>query len=1321
VTVTGGELPDGTVVNLGGTEFTVGTGSESVAVGQEKWNLADLGTPLRWFKDQKVTVSLALPSTDATLAALALADGDGAAVPLAPAFAAGETRYGASVRNPVSRVTVTATPNHAAAELEWLDGDGNALADADADADGFQLDLAVGDTVLTAKVTASDNTTVRRYTVTVMRAPAPPVPTAGSLVSNTGITGGAGTYLILAQSFETGDNAAGYAIANVQLPMGTAAGRTTVVTIREDDNGAPGGLVTTLANPASLASNALNTFTVPPGTTVELDAETTYWVSVNDVSQASISVTAYFTVVANGDDTGASGWSIGDKILSRAETSSTWTETAASLMLAVNGAAKTAANTAATGAPSVSGAPQAGERLVAGIGTMVDANGLPAFPSAFSFQWVRVTYTVGTNPVQDEAGNGAEALVDETVTNNTGGADTTAPVLVSAVVQARGDTIVLIFDEDLDFTGTDLPDKSAFTVEVDGLAVSVSSVFASSTDRLNLFVSLVIDGNQTVTVSYAKPSSGEVIKDAAGNETEDFTYTEVTNNSNFDFAPSLVSAEVDGTTLVLTYSEELDTGSVPATGDYGVAVDGGAETEPSSVKVSGRKVTLTLTDAVGEEATVTVSYTPGTNPIQDAGGNDAVAFTGRAVSNDTPEAEKGEVRITDGYDKVFDPEDGDAEGRLEVFYKGEYGSVCDDRFDRDFDDPGTPGDTTKVPNQAARLACRWAGFETGAMVSNAGKLAQPLEIWLDDVRCVSATDKHWRPAGSPDPTGLHHCYNAGVGRHNCTPKEDVWLECTGKLESATQEEEAALTATFENAPSSHDGTSAFTVQLALSAPIANTAADLKDNAIEATGATLDSVAQVDGRSDLWALTLTPGGTGAVTVSVDATGACGDPGTLCTSDGNALSEDATTTIAGPAVAPLTVRFEDGPGSHDGSSEFTVDIVFSEVPAGQNNHRKIRNALTVSGGTDLRMTRVGTDKAHRRVTVEPDGDGAVRLSIAPTLDCADANALCTADGGRLESPVAINIPGPDAQTVLRIEPLTAQFTNLPDEHDGSTRFSVDIVFSERPAGVNNKQIREAVRVDGGTKRQMKRVDESFKHRRLPIDPDGYGEITVSLPATTDCAAANALCTDTGGMLEQSIKTTIPGPVAISVADAEVDEGPNAVLAFAVTLDRARTSQVRVDYATEDGTATAGADYTAVWGTLTFAAGERSKTVNVQVLDDAHDDDGETVKLKLSNAVGGRIEDGDGDGDRALSLRALPGERAGDGVGHGGLRRRHADPDARWRPAARDGHGSPATWPPMWEACRPRCWPRSACSTGSTAPGLPGAPSARARSADAIRCPS
>ena len=58
LTVSGGTLPDGAVLNVGGTELTVGTDSATSTAGQEQWNLQALGISFAWVEDQKVSVSL---------------------------------------------------------------------------------------------------------------------------------------------------------------------------------------------------------------------------------------------------------------------------------------------------------------------------------------------------------------------------------------------------------------------------------------------------------------------------------------------------------------------------------------------------------------------------------------------------------------------------------------------------------------------------------------------------------------------------------------------------------------------------------------------------------------------------------------------------------------------------------------------------------------------------------------------------------------------------------------------------------------------------------------------------------------------------------------------------------------------------------------------------------------------------------------------------------------------------------------------------------------------------------------------------------------
>ena len=98
--------------------------------------------------------------------------------------------------------------------------------------------------------------------------------------------------------------------------------------------------------------------------------------------------------------------------------------------------------------------------------------------------------------------------------------------------------------------------------------------------------------------------------------------------------------------------------------------------------------------------------------------------------------------------------------------------------------------------------------------------------------------------------------------------------------------------------------------------------------------------------------------------------------------------------------------------------------------------------------------------------------------------------------------------------------------------------------------------------------------------------------------------------------------PQGATLSVADATAEEG--AQLAFRVTLSRTSERRVSVSYRTEDGTATAGEDYSAVSGTLIFAPGETTKTITVATRDDSIDDDGETVMLRLTSYSGAYLED-------------------------------------------------------------------------------------------------
>ncbi|GAB6173125.1 hypothetical protein JCM15765_26030 [Paradesulfitobacterium aromaticivorans] len=117
-------------------------------------------------------------------------------------------------------------------------------------------------------------------------------------------------------------------------------------------------------------------------------------------------------------------------------------------------------------------------------------------------------------------------------------------------------------------------------------------------------------------------------------------------------APVLQSAEVSGSTLTLTYNEGVDSTTVPAAGDFAVSVNSSPATV-STVAVSGITVTLTLSSAVSAGDTVTVSYTKGTSPVQDASGNTVANLTGQTVTNSTAGLSSDTtLKVKTGYSNV---------------------------------------------------------------------------------------------------------------------------------------------------------------------------------------------------------------------------------------------------------------------------------------------------------------------------------------------------------------------------------------------------------------------------------------------------------------------------------------------------------------------------------------------------------------------------------------------------------------------------------------------------------------------------------------------
>ena len=320
--------------------------------------------------------------------------------------------------------------------------------------------------------------------------------------------------------------------------------------------------------------------------------------------------------------------------------------------------------------------------------------------------------------------------------------------------------------------------------------------------------------------------------------------------------------------------------------------------------------------------------------------------------------------------------------------------------------------------------------------------------------------------------------------------------------------------------------------------------------------------------------------------------------------------------------LTGSFENVPAEHDGSTPFSFDAIFnSDIGISYATLRD--HSFTVTNGKVTRARRNNGRNDSWEITVTPWGNDAVTVTLPGNRDCGTTAAICTKEDHpvQLSNSPSATVAGPPGVSTV---PVTASFGNMPAEHNGST-FTFDLSFSENVAAGYARIRDHAFSVNGANiKKAQRKTQGSNQNWTVTVDPTGNGGVSITLPETTNCNNAGAICTDDGRKLNHSTSDSVQGPVGISVSDARVEEAAGAVLAFAVTLSRSASSPITIDYATSDGSATAGADYTETSGTLTFTAGESSQTIEVTVLDDSHDEGEETLTLTLSNASSGVLTD-------------------------------------------------------------------------------------------------
>jgi len=152
------------------------------------------------------------------------------------------------------------------------------------------------------------------------------------------------------------------------------------------------------------------------------------------------------------------------------------------------------------------------------------------------------------------------------------------------------------------------------------------------------------------------------------------------------------------------------------------------------------------------------------------------------------------------------------------------------------------------------------------------------------------------------------------------------------------------------------------------------------------------------------------------------------------------------------------------------------------------------------------------------------------------------------------------------------------------------------------------------------------------------NGTGAVPNAIPHTYSASGtyhAKLTVTDSSNVSTPStpLTVTVNPPPSISVANVSLPEGNSGAtnFAFVVKLSAISTDDVKVDYATADGTATAGSDYTSESGTLTIPANTDCTTspatksacqIQVPVIGDTTYESDETFSLNLTNPMGATL---------------------------------------------------------------------------------------------------
>ena len=126
-------------------------------------------------------------------------------------------------------------------------------------------------------------------------------------------------------------------------------------------------------------------------------------------------------------------------------------------------------------------------------------------------------------------------------------------------------------------------------------------------------------------------------------------------------------------------------------------------------------------------------------------------------------------------------------------------------------------------------------------------------------------------------------------------------------------------------------------------------------------------------------------------------------------------------------------------------------------------------------------------------------------------------------------AAGVAGPDDVTLTVLdddaELFTAEFSEIPETHDGQTAFTVKIRFSADITGAAT--LAQGVELTAGAAGSVTKVGSASDHWNYPVTPAGAKDVYIALPVPSGCTGTGDICSDAGVRLATALVGRVAGP--------------------------------------------------------------------------------------------------------------------------------------------------------------------------------------------------